>query len=89
MNSSDLEHSSDAEYFLSKANDTIRRSRRRIVRQVIMSMLPVVFFFFVKQSNPRHFDIMLKTDIGRMLLGVAFVLQFVGMFLIFKISKIK
>jgi len=55
----------------------------------IMSFLPILFVLWVLSVNKHHFDIMLTSDIGRMLLVVAAVLQVVGMFLIRKFSIIK
>ncbi len=56
---------------------------------IIMSILPFVFVWWTLQFNKHHFDIMFEHEIGRILLGVAVVLQIVGMFLIRKISIIK
>ncbi len=56
---------------------------------IIMSILPVVFTYFIYRSNPGHFDVMLETSLGRMLLGAAVIAQIVGMILIKKISTIK
>jgi tight adherence protein B len=55
---------------------------------MIMSFLPIVFAFWVLSVNKHHFDIMLNSDIGRMLLVGAVVLQIVGMFLVKKFSAI-
>ena len=55
----------------------------------IMSFLPIVFVLWVISVNKHHFDIMLNSDLGRMLLIAAVVLQVVGMFLIRKFSIIK
>ena len=54
----------------------------------IMSFLPIVFVAWVLSVNKHHFDIMLSSDIGRMLLVAAVVLQVVGMILIRKFSVI-
>lgn len=56
---------------------------------VIMSGLPIVFVLWVISVNKHHFDIMLTSDTGRMLLVLAALLQVVGMFLIRKFSIIK
>jgi tight adherence protein B len=56
---------------------------------IIMSIIPFVFIWWVYTFNRNHFDIMLNTDQGRMLLLVAVVLQIVGMVLIRKFSTIK
>ncbi len=54
----------------------------------IMSFLPIVFVLWVISVNKHHFDIMLQSDLGKMLLVIAAVLQVVGMFLIRKFSVI-
>ena len=56
---------------------------------IIMSVLPFLFIWWVLTFNKQHFDIMLQSDIGRMLLFIAGFLQIVGMFLIKKFSTIK
>jgi tight adherence protein B len=55
----------------------------------IMMGLPFVFTFFVYRQNPEHFDVMLQTSMGKMMIIVAVALQLVGMFLIYRISKTK
>ena len=55
----------------------------------IMSLLPILFVIWVLSVNKHHFDIMLTSDTGRMLLVLAVILQVVGMFLIRKFSTIK
>ncbi len=55
----------------------------------IMSCLPILFVVWVMSVDKHHFDIMLTSDIGRMLLILAVILQVVGMFLIRKFSIIK
>ncbi len=54
----------------------------------IMSFLPIIFVLWVISVNKRHFDIMFSSDLGRMLLVLAVILQVVGMFLIHKFSRI-
>ncbi|MBU1998967.1 MAG: type II secretion system F family protein [Candidatus Omnitrophota bacterium] len=56
---------------------------------VIMSFLPIGFVWWVMTFNRNHFDIMLNSDLGRMLLIVAVILQVIGMFMIAKFSQIK
>jgi tight adherence protein B len=56
---------------------------------VIMSILPILFVAWVLSVNRSHFDIMMKNDLGRMLLVAAVVLQIVGMLLIKMFSVIK
>jgi tight adherence protein B len=59
------------------------------MQAIIMSFLPFLFVGWVITVNKHHFDIMLKNDLGRMLLIAAVFLQIVGMFLIRKFSIIK
>lgn len=56
---------------------------------VIMSFLPIVFVIWVLSVNKHHFDIMLNSDVGRLLLIAAVILQSVGMILIKIFSTIK
>jgi len=56
---------------------------------IIMSVIPIVFVWWVVLHNRHHFDIMLKSDLGRMLLVIAVALQLIGMFLIRKFSIIR
>ncbi|HTZ11012.1 MAG TPA: type II secretion system F family protein [Candidatus Margulisiibacteriota bacterium] len=55
---------------------------------IIMGLLPFVFIWFVLTFNKEHFNIMLTTEIGRMLIAVAVFLLVVGLFLIAKFSKL-
>lgn len=55
---------------------------------IIMSALPFLFVWWVLTFNKGHFDIMVNSEIGRLLLFVAIFLQVVGMFLIKKFSTI-
>jgi tight adherence protein B len=57
------------------------------LQALVMSGLPVAFFFMVNSSNPKYFDIMMTTDLGRMLLMAAVGLWLVGTFMIIKISS--
>jgi tight adherence protein B len=56
---------------------------------IIMSFLPIFFVWWVVSFNREHFNIMLQSDIGRILLFVAVGLQVVGMLLIHKFSSIR
>jgi tight adherence protein B len=56
---------------------------------IIMSMLPFIFVWWVMTFNKQHFDIMLQSEKGRILLLVAAALQIIGMVLIRKFSTIK
>jgi tight adherence protein B len=55
---------------------------------IIMSALPFLFVGWVLSFNRGHFDIMLSSELGRILLMTAGGLQIVGMLLIHKFSKI-
>ena len=55
---------------------------------IIMSVLPFLFVGWVLSFNRKHFDIMLSSELGRILIMAAVGLQVVGMFLIHKFSKI-
>lgn len=80
--------------------ETIRQ-KNKIARQVetltlqarwqgmIMMVLPIVFAFGISRMNPRFFDIMLHSEIGRFLLIYALISQVVGMFLIRRLSKVE
>jgi tight adherence protein B len=56
---------------------------------MIMSVLPFLFIIWVLSFNRHHFDIMLQSDIGRMLLFIAAALQAIGMILIRKFSSLR
>ncbi|KPK97557.1 MAG: hypothetical protein AMJ95_08500 [Omnitrophica WOR_2 bacterium SM23_72] len=56
---------------------------------IIMSLLPFVFVWWVMTFNKAHFDIMLSSDKGRMLLFIAAALQFIGIIMIRKFSIIR
>ncbi|MDD5355455.1 MAG: type II secretion system F family protein [Candidatus Omnitrophica bacterium] len=55
---------------------------------IIMGGLPVAFAIFVYSFNPHFFDIMLQNETGRMLLIAAFVLEIIGIFFVYKFSKV-
>ncbi|MCK9603358.1 MAG: type II secretion system F family protein [Candidatus Omnitrophica bacterium] len=55
---------------------------------IIMGGLPVAFAVFVYSFNPHFFDIMLQNETGRMLLIAAFVLEIIGIFFVYKFSKV-
>ncbi len=58
------------------------------IQGVIMAGLPIVFSMFVFTINPRFFDVMLSSELGRKLLIYALFSEVIGMYLIRKISKI-
>lgn len=85
---------------LSRLSTTIRDNRKLKetiktltmqgrLQGMIMSVLPFLFIFWVLGFNRQHFDIMLQSEIGRMLLFAALILQIVGMILIRKFSTIR
>jgi len=59
------------------------------VQAVIMSLLPILFIFWVYNTNPQHFDIMFETESGKMLISVVVGLQIIAMFLLKKFSSVK
>jgi tight adherence protein B len=75
-------------------NRKLRESIKTLTLQgrmqgVIMSFLPIAFVVWVLSVNKHHFDIMLNSDLGRMLLIIAVILQAVGMILIKIFSTIR
>lgn len=59
------------------------------IQGVVMSGLPIGFGVVVYSTNPHFYDSMLYTDLGRMLLFTAILLEIVGTFMIWKISTFK
>ncbi len=57
------------------------------LQALVMSGLPVGFFFLVQSTNPKYFQVMMNTDTGRLLMMIALGLWLVGTFLIIKISS--
>ncbi len=87
-------------FVLSRLTDTIRdnlKLKEKIgtltlqgrLQGVIMMLLPIGFSYFIYKQNPGHFDVMMQTDMGRKLLGLAIVLQIVGMVMIKRISTMR
>lgn len=85
---------------LSRLSTTIRDNRKLKesiktltlqgrMQGIIMLVLPFFFIAGVLSINRNHFNIMLETEQGRMLLMLAVILQAVGMLLIRKFSTIK
>jgi len=94
------ESGGDLPRVLSRLTDTIRdnlKLKEKIstltlqgrLQGIVMMVLPFLFAWFVYQKNPGHFDIMLQTTQGRMLLWTAGGLQIFGMFLILRFSKMR
>jgi tight adherence protein B len=59
------------------------------IQAVVMTGLPVFFFFTVSGSNPHFFDVMLNTPKGQQLMVVCIVLWVLGALSIWKISTFK
>ncbi|MBF0595774.1 MAG: type II secretion system F family protein [Candidatus Omnitrophica bacterium] len=59
------------------------------IQALVMSGLPVGFFFMVNSTNPGYFHTMTSSETGRMLLMICLGLWIVGTFLIIKISSFK
>lgn len=59
------------------------------IQGVVMSILPVAFFLFINASNPSHFKVMYDTEIGRVAMGAAVILELIGAAMIWKISTFK
>lgn len=59
------------------------------LQAVVMSGLPVAFFYMVNSTNPKYFHVMLGTEIGRLLLTICAVLWVIGTVVIIKISTFK
>ncbi len=59
------------------------------IQGVVMTLLPFVFGFVVYGTNPKFFDSMIHTEIGRRLLICAAVAETIGAYLIWKISTFK
>lgn len=85
---------------LTKLVDTLR-DRRKLKESIdtftiqgraqafIMGLIPPAFVFMSLQQDPHHFDIMLATETGRLMIAAAIVLQIVAVFFIIKVSQIK
>ena len=59
------------------------------IQGTVMTLLPIGFAVVVTSANPRFFDQMFKTDIGRILMMYAFFSELAGAFFIWKISSFK
>ncbi len=57
------------------------------LQAAVMSGLPVAFFVMVNATNPKYFQVMITTELGRMLMMVSIGLWLLGTFLIIKISS--
>jgi len=80
---------------------TVIREQKRIQQQidtltiqgkiqgVVMSLLPIAFFFVIYSSNPTFFQHMFQSEMGRVLLVYAGVSEVIGALMIWKISALK
>jgi len=59
------------------------------IQGVVMSLLPIGFAMIVTSTNPKFFNQMLNSDIGKTLLVYAAISEVIGAFLIWKISSFK
>lgn len=59
------------------------------IQAVVMSGLPLMFYFFISQTNPNFFDSLKNTPMGRSILILCVFLWIVGTAAIVKISQIK
>lgn len=59
------------------------------IQGLVMLCLPFVFVYTVYNMNRHHFDILLTTDIGRVLIVVGIFLDILGIYLIIRFSQIK
>jgi len=59
------------------------------IQGVVMSLLPIGFGFIVASANPRIFNHMLTSDLGRFMLIYALISETIGAFLVWKISTFK
>jgi tight adherence protein B len=59
------------------------------IQAIVMTGLPVFFFFTVSGSNPHFFDVMLNTPRGQQLMVLCIILWLAGAISIWKISTFK
>ncbi|MCF7888187.1 MAG: type II secretion system F family protein, partial [Candidatus Omnitrophica bacterium] len=59
------------------------------IQGFIMFILPFAFIGVVLKSNPQHFEPFFQTDLGRILLFAAAVVELIAMFFIYLFSKIE
>jgi Flp pilus assembly protein TadB len=55
---------------------------------VIMSVLPFAFAAIVYQSDHHYFDIFFQDPLGKIILGASAVLLCIGIFFVFRLSKV-
>jgi tight adherence protein B len=59
------------------------------LQSIIISLLGPAFFFIVRKIKPDHFDIMIQDEVGRLMLGLAIVLQIIGFILMIIFGKVE
>ncbi|MDD5195694.1 MAG: type II secretion system F family protein [Candidatus Omnitrophica bacterium] len=59
------------------------------LQSIIISMLGPVFFVVVRKLRPDHFDIMWSSELGRLLLLIALILQIIGIILIIIFGRVE
>ncbi|MDD5584945.1 MAG: type II secretion system F family protein [Candidatus Omnitrophica bacterium] len=59
------------------------------LQSIIISLLGPVFFVVVRKIRPDHFDIMWSSELGRLLLLIALILQILGIVLIIVFGKVE
>ncbi len=59
------------------------------IQAVVMTGLPVLFYFGVSASNPHFFDVMKNTPDGQKMMTVCAIMWVMGALIIWKISKFK
>lgn len=71
-------------------NETVRTmTLQGRVQGIILSVLPFVFSVFVYKVNPKMLEQMFQTEPGRIMLGVAAILQIIGIVLIRIFCKVE
>lgn len=56
---------------------------------MIMSLLPIVFAFFVINTNKNFFDVMLESEVGRILLVWCVVSEIIGAVMLNRLSRVE
>lgn len=59
------------------------------IQGVVMSLLPIVFFFVIYGTNPAFFDHMFVSKVGRAMLVYAAISETIGAFMIWKICTFR
>jgi len=59
------------------------------IQGLIMGAIPILFCYVVLKQDPKHFEIMFQTEIGKMMLMAAAGLQVIAVYAIMKLSDVK